>query len=93
MLATRVDIVYTVIKLSRYAINPSEIHIIAIKRILRYLKATINYKITYIISNILSNYLISYLDANYIKNINITKLTSGYIFFIANSPIFLKSKL
>ena len=92
-MATRVDIAYTIIKLSRYTINLSEIHIIVIKRILRYLKATINYKITYIINNILSNYLIGYLDADYIRDINTAKSTSGYIFFIANGPISWKSKL
>ena len=93
MLATRVDIAYIVIKLSRYAINPSEIHIIAIKRILRYLKATINYGITYIINNTLSNYLIGYSDADYTGDINTAKSTSGYIFFMANGPISWKSKL
>ena len=92
-MATRVNIIYIVIKLFRYAINPSEIYIIAIKRILRYLKATIDYRITYIINNILSNYLIGYLDADYIGDINTTKSTSGYIFFIANGPISWKSKL
>ena len=83
----KVNIIYIVIKLFRYIINLSKIYIIIIKRILRYLKATINYRITYIINNILSNYLIGYLDADYIKDINIAKLTSSYIFFIANSPI------
>ena len=86
-MAIKVDIIYIVIKLSRYAINLSKIYIIAIKRILKYLKATINYKITYIINNILNNYLIGYLNANYIKDINTAKSTSSYIFFIANSPI------
>jgi hypothetical protein len=93
MLATRVDIAYSVIKLSRYAINPSETHIIALKRVLKYLKATPNYGITYTINNSLSNYLIGYSDADYAGDINTAKSTSGYIFFIANGPISWKSKL
>lgn len=46
-LGTRPDITYAVIRLTKYASNPSKEHFIAIKRILRYLKATKNYGITF----------------------------------------------
>jgi len=95
-LATRLDIAYSVIKLSRFASNPSEIHISAGKRILRYLKGTINYGIIYYrtLNNSPINYYISgYTDADYAGDLNTAKSTTGYIFFYANGPISWKSKL
>lgn len=93
MMATRIDITYAVIKLSRYATNPSEIHIIALKRILKYLKTTKHYVLSFNLNNDLSNYLIGYCDADYAGDINTAKSTSGYIFFYANGLISWKSKL
>ena len=97
-LSTRVDIAYAVIKLSRYAINPSNIHISVLKRILRYLKATINYSITYSSynnpdNNPNNNYITGYTDSDYAGDINTSKSTNGYIFYLANGPISWKSKL
>ena len=91
-LGTRPDIAYSVIKLSRYNVNPSEDHIVAVKRILRYIKATINYSITYYKSEN-SHYIQAYTDAEYAGDINIAKSTTSYIFYIANGPISWKSKL
>jgi len=44
---TKPDIAYTVDKMNRYTSNPSHIHWIAIQKILKYLKKTINYGIWY----------------------------------------------
>jgi hypothetical protein len=90
-LATRVDIAFVVIKLARYASNPSNIHMSAGKRILRYLKGTIKYGITYFYNNS-NKYIIGYTDSDYAGDIT-SKSTSGYIFFLANGPISWKSKL
>ena len=43
MVGTRPDLRWIVIKLSQYENNPTEDHCIAIKRVLRYVKHTINY--------------------------------------------------
>ena len=91
-LGTRPDIAYSVIKLSRYTANPSEEHIIAIKRVLRYIKGTMNYSINYYRSND-SHYISAYTDADYAGDLNTAKSTSGYIFYLANGPISWKSKL
>jgi hypothetical protein len=40
MLGTRVDIAFTIIKLARFASNPSNIHFTAVKRVYKYLKGT-----------------------------------------------------
>ena len=47
ILGTRVDIAFAVIKLARYASNPSNINFTAIKRVFKYLKGTKDYGITY----------------------------------------------
>lgn len=44
---TRPDITYSVSLVSRYMTNPSEIHMKAAKRILRYVKGTLNFGIHY----------------------------------------------
>ena len=47
MLYARPDISYVVGVVSRYQSNPSEAHWKAIKRILRYLKGTVDYRLCY----------------------------------------------
>ena len=44
---TRLDIVYIVLKVSRFASNPTKNHFGAAKRILRYLKGIVHYRIIY----------------------------------------------
>jgi hypothetical protein len=47
MLGSRPDIAFVVSMVSRFASNPTAEHITAVKRILRYLKGTLNYQLTY----------------------------------------------
>jgi hypothetical protein len=47
MLGSRPDIAFAVSIVSRFASNPTAEHITAVKRILRYLKGTLNYQLTY----------------------------------------------
>jgi hypothetical protein len=89
-LGTRPDIAFAVIKLSRFASNPSTEHITAAKRVLRYLKSTIDYSITY--SNT-SSYASGYCDSDYAGDLAKAKSTFGWIFYLANGPISWKSKL
>jgi hypothetical protein len=90
-LATRVDLTYSVIKLSRFASNPSPQHIALGKKILRYLKGSKELGITYQANTDL--YIKGYCDSDYAGDIPTAKSTSGYIFFLANGPISWKSKL
>ena len=46
-LASRPNITFVVIRLARFASNPSQDHLQAIKRVFGYLKGTITLKITY----------------------------------------------
>ena len=45
--STRPDIMYAVSLISRYMENPSEVHLLAAKRIFRYLKGTTDFGIMY----------------------------------------------
>jgi hypothetical protein len=92
-LGTRPDIAYATIKLARFASNPGSSHLTAAKRILRYLKATKDYGITYYNSSTGSRYISGYCDSDYAGDIATAKSTLGWIFYIAGGPISWKSKL
>ena len=93
MLATRLDLVYSIIKLARYTSNPSSIYANVVKRVFRYLKGFIDLGI-YIKWNINNSYYINgYYDTDYAGDLAIYKSTSGYIFYIGNFPFMWKSKL
>jgi len=91
MLGTRVDIAFAVIKLARFASNPSNIHFTAVKRVYKYLKGTKEYGITYYKDY--SRYILGYCDADYAGDILSAKSTSGYIILLAGGIISWKSKL
>jgi hypothetical protein len=91
-MATRPDIAYSVILLARFASNPSLEHIDAINNVFKYLSKTKDIGIIYTKDNNI-NYISGYCDADYTGDITSAKLTSGYIFYIANGPITWKSKL
>ena len=64
MLETRLDIAYTVTKLSQFASNPNNIHLKALKHLFRYIKGTLYYRLYYSKSNIPNIELKGYSDAN-----------------------------
>jgi hypothetical protein len=89
-LIIRPNIIYTVSTLGRYASNLNLEHILAVKKIFRYLKGTLNYKIKYSKNN---EYLTGYSDSDFVEEKTEYKLTSGYIFYLAGGPIFYQLKL
>ena len=91
MLGTRVDIAFAVIKLARYASNPSNIHFTALKRVYKYLKGTKDCGITYYKDN--NHFISGYCDADYAGDIITAKSTSGYLILLAGGTISWKSKL
>jgi hypothetical protein len=85
---TRHDIAYAIGRLSRYTHNPSIEHWNAISRLLRYLKGTINFGLSY------CDYptvLEGYCDANWISDSDEVKPTSGYVFTLAGGTVSWKS--
>lgn len=81
---SRPDINFAVNLLSRYSENPGKAHWTALKRVLRYLKGTINQRIVYRKSN---DPLKGYCDADWAGDVDNRKSTTGYIFIMQNAPI------
>ncbi|KAJ8068192.1 hypothetical protein OCU04_003762 [Sclerotinia nivalis] len=90
-LGTRLDIAFHVGRLASFSSNPSSIHLQAAKRILRYLRGTINKGTNYKRNN--NPYIKGYCDSDYGGDVNTYKSTSGYVFTLAEGPISWKSKL
>lgn len=78
--ATRPDIMFVVSLLSRYMDRPTELHLQAAKRVLRYLKETSEFGILY-------KKLIAYTDSDYVGDLNDRRSTSGYVFLFGLGAI------
>jgi hypothetical protein len=106
MLATRPDLAFSISALSSYCSNPSPWHSIAVLRMLRYLKKTLNIGITYS-SNLNAivqaaikegnslgsglTGLFGYTDSDWAGDKDSRKSTSGYIFTLYGGAISWKS--
>lgn len=87
---SRPDISYAVGEVSRFMDNPNQQHIGALKRILRYLNHSKTMVITYG-SNELGD-LIGFTDADFARDIDTRRSTTGYVFMLGNGAITWKSK-
>jgi hypothetical protein len=87
---TRPDISFSVGCVSRYLLKPQQAHLTATKNILRYLKGTLNYGLC--ISNNVDCTLTSYTDADYARDVDTRRSTSGIIHKLGNSPVDWSSK-
>ena len=88
MNCTRPDIAYAVNKLSRFTSNPGPNHWIALVRVLRYLRYTLNSGLHY---TTYPAVLEGYSDANWISSSEDTKSTSGYVFTLGGGAVSWKS--
>ncbi|GJZ61128.1 zinc finger, CCHC-type containing protein [Tanacetum coccineum] len=77
MTCTMPDIAFAVGKLSMYTSNPGTQHWQAIQRVLRYLKKTMDYRLTY---TGYPSVLEGYTDASWISNTKDNSSTSGWVF-------------
>nr|XP_027082202.1 uncharacterized protein LOC113704502 [Coffea arabica] len=82
---TRPDIMHAVSLISRYMESPRETHLLATKRILRYLQGTIEYGLFYKNSEKLG--LFGFTDSDYAGDSNDRKSTSGYVFVMGSAAI------
>lgn len=90
MLCTRPDLCVSINILSRYQSCASNDLWIALKRILRYVKNTIDYKLTYTCQGV--DLLSGYADADWAGDTTDRKSTSGYVFFLFGCPVSWVSK-
>jgi hypothetical protein len=88
--ATRPDIVFTVNYLSRFMQSPSQIHFVAAKRVLRYLKGTLEFGMHFVKSS--SVKLVGFSDSDWAGSDEEMMSTSGYCFAIGGSIFCWNSK-
>lgn len=84
---TRPDISFAVSYVSRFLENPANIHVTAVKRILRYLNGTSNYGILFSSKNANEFKFSIYSDADYAGCIETRRSTTGYCLLIGTSTI------
>eukprot|EP00253_Pinus_taeda_P023259 PITA_23259 len=87
---TRPDISYVVSILSQFMAKPDESHWIAAKRVLRYVKGTINFGIEY--TNACNVEVTGHSDSDWAGNPDDKKSTTGYVFNIGSRAISWSSK-
>ena len=87
---TRPDIMYSVSLISRYMENPTEKHLLAAKRILRYLQGTKDCGVFY--KKGTRSDLIRFTDSDYAGDQDDRKSTSGYVFMLGSGAISWSSK-
>jgi len=88
--ATRPDIIFVVNLISRYMENPTEFHLQVAKRVLRYLKGTLDFGIFYKKGG--NNELVAYTNSDYARDLGDRKSTSGYVFLLSSRTVYWLSK-
>ena len=85
---SRPDIAYAVGIISRFMSEPRASHLLAAKRVMRYISGTLEFDILFL-KCLNENYmeLISYSDADWFGDKHDRKTTSGYLFKFLNAPI------
>ena len=92
MVATRPDLAFAVGAVCAHMHNPSDAHWIAVKRILRYLKATAHLGLKFQANNNNNIEIRGYCDSDYAGDSTTSKSTTGYVFTCANAAITWKSQ-
>ena len=85
---TRWDIAYSVMQLTRAMGNPKDEHMVAAKRVLRYLKGTTDLCVRYSKDFTLHGYS----DASHSDDPNNSRSVSGYLYRFAGGPVTWRSK-
>ena len=88
MNCTKPNIAYAIGKLSRYTQSPNQDHWTDVRRVLKYLRDTINYGLCF---SGFSSVLEGFSDANQISNSDDMKSTRGYVFIIGGIAFSWKS--
>ena len=84
MVCTRPDISHAVGVFSRYMENPGKEHWSAVKWVLRYLRGTSDYCITY---NRISEFVFGYVVSDFEGDLDKRRSTSGYVFTLVGRAI------
>ena len=87
---TRPDVTYAVANVAKFCASPTKEHWTAVKRIMRYLKGTINFGLCYERGN--KAKCVGYSDSDWGSDVDDRKSISGYLFQIGGTAISWRSK-
>ena len=90
LIASRPDISYSVEVCARYQANPKESHMIALKRIIKYVKTTVDFGVWY--SKDTNDVLAGYSNADWAENADDRKSILGGCFYVGNNLVSWMSK-
>lgn len=82
---TRPDLMFVVCLISRFMAKPKEEHMQAAKRVLRYLKGTLEFGVFYKRGSELK--VKAYTDSDYAGDIDDRRSTSGYVFLLSGAAV------
>ena len=85
LIATRLDMMFAVSLISRFMSDPNELHFTVVKRIMRYLKGTLELGIWYRREG--KSELLGYTDSDYAGDVDDSKSTSGYVFLMSGGAV------
>ncbi|CAL8133406.1 unnamed protein product [Prunus armeniaca] len=85
VIATRLDIMHVVSLISRYMECPTRLHLLAAKRILRYLKGTSDFGILYKMGT--KGGLIGFSESDYAGDLDDRRSTSRHVFTIGSATV------
>jgi len=83
--ATRPDLMFVISLISRYMEWPIKTHLQAAKRVLRYVKGTVNFGLFYKKGG--TKELVGYTDSDYAGDQNDRKSTFGYVFVLNDGAV------
>lgn len=82
---TRPDLMFVVCLLSQFMAVPTESHMLAAKRVLRYIKGTVDYGVLYKRGG--DDELFGFTDSDYAGDVDDRKSTSGYVFMLGEGAV------
>lgn len=88
--ATRPYLMYVVCLISIFMASPTELHLQAAKRVLRYVKGTMDLGVFYRKED--NGELMAYTDSDYAGDVDDRKSTSGYVFLLSEGVVSRSSK-
>lgn len=88
--ASRPDVMHAVGQVAKFQAAPKETHILAMKRILVYLKGTTDFGLWYPKGNELS--IAAYTDADWAGSVDERRSTNGATFYLVDCPVSWLSK-
>jgi hypothetical protein len=87
---TRLDICFSVNTLSQFLVEPRHVHLVATKHVMRYLKGTLDYGLSYDGDH---NFTLSgYTDSDCAGSVSDRKSTSGFCFSLGSTMISWQSR-